>query len=234
MAWHFDPATGCPFWLERARTLGWDPRERITSFADLETLRRVRRRVAARRSRAALGPEGLRGQAGVSCSRPAARPAFRRRASTARTSGSTTRSSARTFPDEHFPKGANWLMLGPSGPAAPAAGRRASVSASRRHLLLRGPRSPLGHQVDQEGMERAPERLQGSRHRSGGDHPAGRPRHPVHVHDAEAARGARPAARVDGHVDRQDRASRASSPAARNSRRSGTASRTRNCSTAPS
>ena len=36
VAWHFDPATGCPFWLERARKLGWDPRERITSFADLK------------------------------------------------------------------------------------------------------------------------------------------------------------------------------------------------------
>src|SRR5688572_29639213 len=35
VAWHFDPATGSPFWLERAKTLGWDPRERIQTFADL-------------------------------------------------------------------------------------------------------------------------------------------------------------------------------------------------------
>src|SRR5262245_23898486 len=33
--WHFDPATGCPFWLERAKTLGFDPREEIHGFNDL-------------------------------------------------------------------------------------------------------------------------------------------------------------------------------------------------------
>ena len=36
VAWHFDPATGCPFWLERAKTLGFDPRERIQNFDDLK------------------------------------------------------------------------------------------------------------------------------------------------------------------------------------------------------
>jgi hypothetical protein len=35
VAWHFDPATGCPFWLERAKTLGWDPRAEIRGFQDL-------------------------------------------------------------------------------------------------------------------------------------------------------------------------------------------------------
>jgi hypothetical protein len=33
--WHFDPATGCPFWLERAKTFGWDPRREIKQFTDL-------------------------------------------------------------------------------------------------------------------------------------------------------------------------------------------------------
>jgi hypothetical protein len=33
--WHFDPATGCPFWLERAKTLGWDPRREVRRFEDL-------------------------------------------------------------------------------------------------------------------------------------------------------------------------------------------------------
>jgi hypothetical protein len=57
-----------------------------------------------------------------------------------------------TFPDEHFPKGANWLMLGPSGP------RRLRLAVE--HLCQhRGGicfcvdlDPPLGHQVDQEGM----------------------------------------------------------------------------------
>lgn len=33
--WHFDPETGSPFWLRRAATLGFDPVEEVTSFADL-------------------------------------------------------------------------------------------------------------------------------------------------------------------------------------------------------
>ena len=36
--WHFDPASGCPFWLEFAAKLGWDPRREIHAFADLRRL----------------------------------------------------------------------------------------------------------------------------------------------------------------------------------------------------
>jgi len=35
MRWHFDPATGSPFWLAQAGSLGFDPRERVRSVADL-------------------------------------------------------------------------------------------------------------------------------------------------------------------------------------------------------
>ena len=35
VAWHFDPATGCPFWLERAKHLDFDPRREIHTYADL-------------------------------------------------------------------------------------------------------------------------------------------------------------------------------------------------------
>ena len=33
--WHFDPATGCPFWLEHAAGLDFDPRKEIGGYADL-------------------------------------------------------------------------------------------------------------------------------------------------------------------------------------------------------
>jgi phenylacetate-coenzyme A ligase PaaK-like adenylate-forming protein len=33
--WHFDPATGTPFWLDRAGSLGFDPRTDVRSLADL-------------------------------------------------------------------------------------------------------------------------------------------------------------------------------------------------------
>ena len=35
VAWHFDPATGCPFWLDWAEKAGWDPRTEIHGFDDL-------------------------------------------------------------------------------------------------------------------------------------------------------------------------------------------------------
>src|SRR5215813_4852914 len=34
--WHFSPETGCPFWLERAGKLGWDPRREIHNYYDLD------------------------------------------------------------------------------------------------------------------------------------------------------------------------------------------------------
>ena len=113
--WHFNPDTGCPFWLAKAASLGFDPRTEIAGFSDLhrfgpfedEWLRGgpVQRWV----------PQGLAG-----------RPVF-----VFETGGTTGVPKTRvacddfridyelfseTLPDEHFPKGANWLMLGPSGP----------------------------------------------------------------------------------------------------------------------
>ena len=138
-----------------------------------------------------------------------------------------------TLPDEYFPKGSNWLMLGPSGP------RRLRLSVEHLAQYRGGicfcvdldPRWVI--KLIKKGWS---EHLQAYK-----DHVidqavtilAGRPRHPLHVHDAEAARVAGAAARVDGHARSARPASPASSRAAPSSRRSGTASRTRSCSTAP-
>ena len=113
--WHFSEETGTPFWLDFARKAGWDPRKEIRTFADLEKfgffqdewLRGgpVRRWV----------PRGY-----------ADRPVF-----TFETGGSTGVPKSRiniedfridyeqfseTLPDAYFPKGSDWLMVGPSGP----------------------------------------------------------------------------------------------------------------------
>ena len=113
--WHFDPETGCPFWLETARGLDFDPRREINSYADL----------------ARLGPfedEWLRGgpvrrwvPKGL-----ADRPVY-----VFETGGSTGvpksrinvedfrtdyEMFSRTLPDEFFPPGSDWLSLGPTGP----------------------------------------------------------------------------------------------------------------------
>ena len=113
--WHFDPETGCPFWLEHAKHLDFDPRREINSYEDL----------------ARLGPfqdEWLRGGP-VRRWVPKAyrdRPVF-----VFETGGSTGVPKSRvniddfridysafsdTLPDEYFPPGADWLMVGPSGP----------------------------------------------------------------------------------------------------------------------
>src|ERR1044072_6624297 len=36
VAWHFDPATGCPFWLDFAKKLDWDPRQEVKGFEELD------------------------------------------------------------------------------------------------------------------------------------------------------------------------------------------------------
>ncbi|MGH9661510.1 MAG: hypothetical protein ACRD96_23385 [Bryobacteraceae bacterium] len=115
VAWHFNPATGCPFWIEQAAKLDFDPRRDVKTFEHLkkfppfedEWLRGgpVRRWV----------PKGLDG-----------RPVF-----VFETGGTTGIPKSRTaiedfridyemfsdtLPDRYFPRGSNWLMLGPSGP----------------------------------------------------------------------------------------------------------------------
>jgi hypothetical protein len=115
VAWHFDPATGCPFWLERARTLGFDPRDRVAGFDDLHLFGGFQDEWLRGGPVQRWVPKGLAGK-----------PVY-----VFETGGTTGVPKTRincddfridyeifstTFPDEHFPKGGNWLMLGPSGP----------------------------------------------------------------------------------------------------------------------
>ena len=113
--WHFNPETGSPYWLEKAQAYDFDPRKDVKVYEDLDKfpffqdddLRGgpVRRWV----------PKGLAGK-----------PIY-----VFETGGSTGVPKSRvvsddfridyelfsdTLPDEFFPKGADWLMLGPSGP----------------------------------------------------------------------------------------------------------------------
>ena len=113
--WHFSPETGCPFWLEWARQAGWDPREVVKGFADVgkfahfdeEWLRGgpVRRWVPKAYADQPVYVFETGGTTGVPKSRINIED-FR----------IDYEIFSHTLPDEHFPKGANWLMLGPSGP----------------------------------------------------------------------------------------------------------------------
>ncbi|MBX7074945.1 MAG: hypothetical protein K1X71_17525 [Pirellulales bacterium] len=113
--WHFHPSSGCPFWLEKSKELKFDPLKEVKTYDDLkkfpefqdEWLRGgpVRRWV----------PQGL-----------AKKPVY-----VFETGGTTGIPKSRisiddfrtdyelfsdTLPEQYFPRGANWLMLGPSGP----------------------------------------------------------------------------------------------------------------------
>ena len=202
--WHFDPATGSPFWLDYANKLGWDPRKEIGGFGDLSRFPAFEDEWLRGGPVQRWIPKGFAGkptyvfETGGTTGIPKTRVAF----DDFRTDYELF---SATLPDEYFPKGANWLMLGPLGSAPASTGGRASRAIPRRHLVLRRSRSAMGHQAHQERLDGSPRGLQGPRHRPGGVDSPGRPRHPLHVHDAEAARVAGAAARVDGIVDSQGR-----------------------------
>jgi phenylacetate-coenzyme A ligase PaaK-like adenylate-forming protein len=113
--WHFDPATGAPFWLDWAAKAGWDPRKEVRSYADLDKFGNFQDEWLRGGPVQRWVPKGYAG-----------RPVF-----VFETGGSTGVPKSRiaiedfridyslfseTLPDDAFPKGADWLMVGPSGP----------------------------------------------------------------------------------------------------------------------
>ncbi|WP_424186637.1 phenazine antibiotic biosynthesis protein [Actinokineospora sp. G85] len=118
--WHFDPATGSPFWLERARTLDFDPRADVRTVADLKRFPNIideLRDIALER----LVPQGYKAVAGHN------EPPL------AGESGGTTGAAKRVFSfadvrdaswswywgrlrEHKVPAGRNWLGVVPAGP----------------------------------------------------------------------------------------------------------------------
>ncbi|MDG2385011.1 MAG: hypothetical protein P8N76_25290 [Pirellulaceae bacterium] len=113
--WHFHESTGCPFWLEKKSELNFDPLTEIKSFDDLkkfplfedEWLRGgpVRRWVPKALADKPTYVFETGGTTGIPKSRVVIDD-FR----------TDYELFSETLPDEYFPKGANWLMFGPSGP----------------------------------------------------------------------------------------------------------------------
>jgi phenylacetate-coenzyme A ligase PaaK-like adenylate-forming protein len=115
MEWHFNPETGVPFWLEWASKAGWDPRREITGYTDLDKFGSFQDEWLRGGDPRRWVPKGYAG----------------RPVSIFETGGSTGVPKSRinvddyridyslfseTLPERHFPKGADWLEIGPSGP----------------------------------------------------------------------------------------------------------------------
>jgi phenylacetate-coenzyme A ligase PaaK-like adenylate-forming protein len=113
--WHFDPETGCPFWLEHARGLDFDPRDEVRCYDDLKRLGHFQDEWLRGGPVRRWIPRGLAGK-----------PAY-----VFETGGSTgvpkSRVNVADFQTDYelfgdnlseagFPRGADWLMLGPTGP----------------------------------------------------------------------------------------------------------------------
>ncbi len=112
---HFHPELGAPYWLEKAKTLTFDPLKEIKCFDDLKKF-------------PLFDDEDFRGG-------PVTRflpQKWKNEPKFVFETGGTTgipksrcvvkdhdidyEEFSRTIPDASFPKGSNWLMLGPSGP----------------------------------------------------------------------------------------------------------------------
>lgn len=115
VAWHFDPDKGTPFWLEKAKSLNFDPRKDVKAFDDLkkfglfedEWIRGgpVRRWVPKALHNKPIYVFETGGTTGIPKSRVVVEDHW-----------IDYELFSDTLPEKYFPKGTNWLMLGPSGP----------------------------------------------------------------------------------------------------------------------
>lgn len=117
--WHFDPETGTPFWLERAKSFTFNPVKDVQGFDDLKLF-------------GTFEDDWLRSAPGQEIARWVPRAYLGKKPVYVFETGGTTgipksrvvvedhwidyEQMSATLPDEHFPRGSHWLMLGPSGP----------------------------------------------------------------------------------------------------------------------
>ena len=113
--WHFHESTGCPFWLQKKSDLNFDPLTEVKCYDDMKKFPLFEDDELRGGPISRWVPKGFAGK-----------PVY-----VFETGGTTGIPKSRmviedhwtdyelfsdTLPDQYFPRGANWLMLGPSGP----------------------------------------------------------------------------------------------------------------------
>lgn len=115
MAWHFSAETGCPFWLDWMDDAGWDPREEVKGYDDIVKFPHFQDEWLRDEKNERFVPNAYKG----------------RPFNVFETGGTTGLPKQRVgwddykhdyeqfsdqLSDEYFPRGGNWIMVGPTGP----------------------------------------------------------------------------------------------------------------------
>ena len=113
--WHFSPETGSPFWLDWAKQAGWDPVKEITGFADFARFPHFEDEWLRSEANERWVPRAYAGrpfrifETGGTTGMPKQRISWEDHLV-------DYTEFSQTLDDKAFPPGANWLMLGPTGP----------------------------------------------------------------------------------------------------------------------
>ncbi len=113
--WHFHESTGCPFWLEKKAELKFDPLSEIKNYDDIQKFPLFEDDWLRGGPASRWIPKALEGkptyifETGGTTGIPKSRVVIEDH-------WIDYENFSETLPDKYFPKGANWLMLGPSGP----------------------------------------------------------------------------------------------------------------------
>src|SRR5262249_6305130 len=113
--WHFSPDTGAPFWLEKAKSFNFNPLKDVRTFDDLKKFGLfeddwmrggpVRRFVPKALQTKPIYVFETGGTTGIPKSRAVVEDHWL-----------DYELFSDSLPEKFFPKGSNWMMLGPSGP----------------------------------------------------------------------------------------------------------------------
>lgn len=113
--WHFSPETGTPYWLDWAKTAGWNPAEEVTSFADVTRFPHFDGELLRTEPHERWIPKAYEGkpftifETGGTTGMPKQRISWD-------DYKIDYEQFSETLSDDEFPRGGYWLMVGPTGP----------------------------------------------------------------------------------------------------------------------